>query len=98
MEFSHFDVGVGEPVDVHRCQVRTALHANIETFTATSLLCFTSCCSTLQTERRNKLQREKKTTSLLQTAQLLVLPLQTKDSRSVSVSSDWYLMLLSETS
>lgn len=78
MEFLHFDVGVGEPVDVHRCQVRTALHANAETFTATSLLCFTSCCSTLQTEWRNKLQREKKTTSLLQTAQLFVLPLQTK--------------------
>lgn len=78
VEFLHFDVGVGEPVDIHRCQVRTALHTNVETFTATSLVCFTSCCSTLQTEWWNKLQREKKTTSLLQTVQLFVLPLQTK--------------------
>lgn len=81
LEFLHFDVGVRESVDIHGCQVGAAPHAHAKTPAATS---FTSSSSSLhvlvQTERRQKLQREEEATSLLQAVQLLVLPLWTESS------------------
>lgn len=75
----HFHVGVGESVNIHGCQVGAALHAHTETAVART---FTSTSSfygsILQTDRRQELKGEEKTTSLLQAVQLLVLPLRTR--------------------
>ncbi len=82
LEFLHFNIGVREPIDVHGRQVGAALHAYTQTsaaMTFTSFSFFSSLWALfLQIEWRHKLQREKKTTSLLQAVQLLVLPLWTK--------------------
>lgn len=76
-EVLHFDVGVGESVDVHGRQVGASLHAHTEPPAATP---FASSLGVfiLHTERRQELQGEEKTASLLQAVQLLVLPLWTR--------------------
>lgn len=71
--YSHFDVGVGEPVDVHSCQVGAALHAHAETPAAPDLA--SVYVFVLRVERRQKLQGEEETSPLLQAVELLVLPL-----------------------
>lgn len=79
-EFLHFDVGVRESVDVHGCQVSAALHSNTEAPGATAFAPLR--VSFLNTDRRQKLQGEKKSSSLLQTVELLVLPLWTNTSEA----------------
>lgn len=71
----HLNVGVGESVDIHGCQVSAALHSHTETPAATA---FTSLWISVLRRGGQKLQGKKKTPPLLQTVQLLIFPLWTR--------------------